>query len=86
MIPLIKAMAPALGRDAAILPMWVALSLGAYLGGNETLIGTSADLTVAGIAQREGVVFGLGKYTQYAPPLTAIGIVLCQIYLALRYF
>ena len=33
----------------------VALSLGACLGGNGTLIGSSADLTVAGIAQREGL-------------------------------
>ena len=32
--------------------MWWALSLGACLGGNGTLIGASANLTVAGIAER----------------------------------
>lgn len=32
------------------------------------------------------VAFGFGKYTQYALTLAPIGIVLCQICLALRYF
>ena len=69
MIPLIKAMAPALGGDAAILPLWVALSLGACLGGNGTLIGSAANLTVAGIAEREGFGFGFATYTRHALPL-----------------
>jgi Na+/H+ antiporter NhaD/arsenite permease-like protein len=86
MIPLVKAMAPELGGDDAILPIWVALSLGACLGGNGTLIGASANLTVAGIAQREGVKFGFATYTGHALPLTAIGILISQVYLALRYF
>jgi Na+/H+ antiporter NhaD/arsenite permease-like protein len=43
------------GGDAAILSLSVALSLGACLGGNGMLIGASADLTVAGITQREGL-------------------------------
>ena len=86
MIPLIKAMAPALGGDAAILPLWVALSLGACLGGNGTLIGASANLTVAGIAQREGIGFGFATYTRHALPLTAVSIAVCQVYLAIRYF
>lgn len=86
MIPLIKAIAPAFGGDSAILPFWVALSLGACLGGNGTLIGASANLTVAGIAERESISFGFVTYTKHALPLTAIGLVVCQIYLALRYF
>src|SRR3990172_13110186 len=35
MIPLIKNMAPAFGGDAAVLPLWWALSLGACLGRSE---------------------------------------------------
>ena len=42
MIPLIKSMAPALGGDQAIQPLWWCLSLGACLGGNGTLVGASA--------------------------------------------
>ena len=48
MIPLIKSMAPAFGGPDKIEPLWWCLSLGACLGGNGTLIGASANLTVAG--------------------------------------
>ena len=85
MIPVIHAMAPGLGGDQALLPLWVALSLGACFGGNGTLIGASANLTVSGIAQREGIPFGFGRYTARALPLTLISVVIAQIYLWLRY-
>ena len=49
MIPLIKNLAPAFGGPDNIQPLWWCLSLGACLGGNGTLIGASANLTVAGI-------------------------------------
>src|SRR6185437_3201565 len=57
MIPLIKSMAPAYGGADKIEPLWWCLSLGACLGGNGTLIGASANLTVAGIGERNGVPF-----------------------------
>ena len=44
MIPLIKSMAPAYGGPDKIEPLWWCLSLGACLGGNGTLIRTSANL------------------------------------------
>jgi Na+/H+ antiporter NhaD/arsenite permease-like protein len=86
MIPLIKLLAPAFGGDEALMPLWWALSLGACLGGNGTLIGASANLTVAGFAQRNGVPFNFITYTKWAAPLTFMSIVLCQIYLWLRFF
>jgi Na+/H+ antiporter NhaD/arsenite permease-like protein len=86
MIPLIKVLAPAVGGEEALLPLWWALSLGACLGGNGTLIGASANLTVAGIAQRNGVRFDFLTYGKYAAPLTVINVAICQIYLWLRYF
>src|SRR2546430_2332397 len=57
MIPLIKSMAPAYGGLDNIEPLWWCLSLGACLGGNGTLIGASANLTVAGSAERNGRPF-----------------------------
>ena len=57
MIPILKSMAPTLGGPEALVPVWWALSLGACLGGNGTLVGASANLTVAGIAERSGVRF-----------------------------
>ena len=85
MIPVLHAMAPQFGGEAAILPLWVALSLGACFGGNGTLIGASANLTVSGIAQRSGVPFGFAIYTRKALPLTLLGVLIAQAYLWLRY-
>ncbi len=85
MIPLIKAMAPTFGGDAALLPLWWALSLGACLGGNGTLIGASANLVVAGIAERAGTHFRFVEYLKVAFPLMLISIVLSHAYLYLRY-
>ena len=85
MIPLIKAMAPTFGGDAALLPLWWALSLGACLGGNGTLIGASANLVVAGLAERAGVHFRFIEYLKVAFPLMLISIVLSHVYLYLRY-
>src|SRR5262249_30898575 len=57
MIPLIKSLGPAFGGGDNLGPLWWSLSLGACLGGNGTLIGASANLTVAGLAEREGIRF-----------------------------
>lgn len=86
MIPMIKGMAPALGGDAAIEPLWWCLSLGACLGGNGTLIGASANLTVAGIAERNGVPFKFWTYTAYAFPMMLVSVAIAHIYVWLRYF
>ena len=85
MIPVLHAMAPQYGGEAAILPLWVALSLGACFGGNGTLIGASANLTVSGLAQRAGIPFGFGLYTRKALPLTLLAVAIGQIYLWVRY-
>ena len=62
MIPLIKAWRRHSAAPDAILPLWWCLSLGACLGGNGTLIGASANLTVAGLAERGGVPFRFVTY------------------------
>jgi Na+/H+ antiporter NhaD/arsenite permease-like protein len=86
MIPVIKSMAPSLGGDQAILPLWWALSLGACFGGNGTLIGASANLTVAGIGERAGVPFRFVAYLKLALPLMLISIVVSHLYLLWRFF
>jgi len=86
MIPLIKGMAGAYGGAREIEPLWWCLSLGACLGGNGTLTGASANLTIAGIAERNGIRFGFVQYLVYAVPMTLVSIVICQLYLWLRYF
>ena len=85
MIPVIQALAPDLGGEAAIRPLWWALSLGACLGGNGTLIGASANITVAGLAERAGTPFGFRRYTLPAFPLMLVTMVICHFYLAWRF-
>jgi Na+/H+ antiporter NhaD/arsenite permease-like protein len=86
MIPLIKNMAPAFGGAENIAPLWWCLSLGACLGGNGTLIGASANLTVAGISERNGVPFRFITYTLYAAPMTVVSVAICNVYIWWRYF
>jgi Na+/H+ antiporter NhaD/arsenite permease-like protein len=86
MIPLIKNMAPAFGGPEHIQPLWWCLSLGACLGGNGTLIGASANLTVAGISERNGVPFRFITYTLYAAPMMIVSVAICNVYVWWRYF
>jgi Na+/H+ antiporter NhaD/arsenite permease-like protein len=86
MIPLIKSMAPAYGGADKIEPLWWCLSLGACLGGNGTLIGASANLTVAGIAERNNIPFRFMTYTLYAFPMMLVSVAICHLYVWWRYF
>jgi Na+/H+ antiporter NhaD/arsenite permease-like protein len=86
MIPLIKNMAPAFGGADHIGPLWWCLSLGACLGGNGTLIGASANLTVAGIGERNSVPFRFITYTLYAAPMMIVSVAICNLYVWWRYF
>jgi Na+/H+ antiporter NhaD/arsenite permease-like protein len=86
MIPLIKNMAPAFGGPEHIQPLWWCLSLGACLGGNGTLIGASANLTVAGIGERNAVPFRFMTYTLYAFPMMIASVAICHVYVWFRYF
>jgi Na+/H+ antiporter NhaD/arsenite permease-like protein len=86
MIPLIKSMAPAYGGADKIEPLWWCLSLGACLGGNGTLIGASANLTVAGVAERNGVPFRFLTYAFYGMPLMVVSVAICHVYVWWRYF
>jgi Na+/H+ antiporter NhaD/arsenite permease-like protein len=86
MIPLIKSMAPAFGGPDHIQPLWWCLSLGACLGGNGTLIGASANLTVAGIGDRSGVPFRFITYTLHAFPMMLLSVGIANLYVWWRYF
>jgi Na+/H+ antiporter NhaD/arsenite permease-like protein len=85
MIPLIREMAPHLGGADQVAALWWALSLGACLGGNGTLIGASANLAVAGIAERNGIDFRFTTYTKHAFGLMLVGVAISNVYLWLRY-
>lgn len=86
MIPMIEDMAPALGGAEAITPLWWALSIGACLGGNGSIIGASANVIVAGFAARSGHPIGFIKFMKLAFPLMLLSIAISHIYMVYRYF
>lgn len=88
MIPLIQDMAVGMGLspDAPQIDvLWWALSLGACLGGNGTLIGASANVIVAGMASREGHGFTYMDFLKIGAPLTLVALLLSHAYLWLHY-
>ena len=85
MIPLVKAMAPTFGGPEGLMPLWWALSLGACLGGNGTLIGASANLVVAGFAERAGQPIRFMPFLLTAFPMMLMSVAICTVYLYWRY-
>jgi Na+/H+ antiporter NhaD/arsenite permease-like protein len=85
MIPLIKDMGH-LGGIANLNPLWWALSLGACLGGNGTLIGASANIVVVGMAEKRGLEISFAYFFKMAFPMMLMTIAICQVYLSVFYF
>lgn len=86
MIPMLKTMEPAMGGREAMMPVWWALSLGACFGGNGTLIGASANVIVAGLAQREGHPLSFLRFLIWSIPVMLFSVFIAGIYLYIRYF
>lgn len=86
MIPMLKTMEPAMGGREAMIPVWWALSLGACFGGNGTLIGASANVIVAGLAQREGHPLSFLRFLIWSIPVMLFSVFIAGIYLYIRYF
>ena len=82
LIPLILTMESS-GVDVA--PLWWALSLGACLGGNGTLIGASANVVLAGVSSKNGYPITFMQYTKIGFPLMLISILISMVYLLLRF-
>ena len=66
-------------------PLWWALSLGACLGGNGTLIGASANVVVASMAAQRGQQISFIRFMMIAFPLMLLSIVISSVYIWLRY-
>jgi Na+/H+ antiporter NhaD/arsenite permease-like protein len=84
MIPLIQDMGNQLGAEPGQLnSVWWALSLGACLGGNGTLIGATANVVVAGMAFREGHKITYLDFLKIGAPITLISLVIGTVYMLL---
>lgn len=85
MIPLIKNMAPTFGGSEQLVPIWWSLVLGACLGGNGSLVGASANLIVAGLAERSGQPIRFMKFMLLSFPLMLMSIAISALYVYIRY-
>lgn len=83
MIPLIQDVGVQMGISDPnqLNPLWWALSLGACLGGNGTIIGASANVIVSGMAKREGHGFSYWNYLKIGAPLTIVTLMISMVYL-----
>ena len=96
MIPVVKLVIPSIGQqmglDDPVLverlvaqPLWWALALGACMGGNATLVGASANLVMAGVAERHGHRISFARFARYGVPTVVLTLCLCSLYLWVRY-
>ena len=86
MIPLIESTAETFGGPDQIEPLWWSLALGACLGGNGTLLGASANLTVAAFAEKARQPLGFVQFTRVAMPIMLLTLAIANVYIWLRYF
>ncbi len=61
--------------------LWWALALGACLGGNITMIGSSANIVSVGIAKKYGVDISFIDFMKKGLVITFISLILASIYL-----
>ena len=66
-------------------PLWWALSLGACLGGNLTIIGAAANVLVSETAATKGHPISFMRFLKYGIMTTFISLVLSSVYLYVRY-
>jgi Na+/H+ antiporter NhaD/arsenite permease-like protein len=82
-IPLVATLLHRLDAGADGQVLWWALALGACLGGNGTLIGASANVTVTGLAEKDGKRISFYEFAAFGGRVTAITLVMSSAYLAL---
>lgn len=89
-IPFVAAMIPVVeeleGYGMVYLdPIWWSLALGACLGGNATLVGASANVVVAGLAEGENQKLSFIRFLLYGLPFVILSLIVATVYIYIRY-
>ncbi len=89
-IPFVAAMIPVILEFQTygmtnIEPLWWALALGACLGGNATVIGSSANVIVAGLAVKARQSFSFMEFLKVGTPVALVSFFISTFYLYFRY-
>lgn len=82
LIPLIALMEQG-GAD--VYPLWWAISLGACLGGNGTLIGASANVVVASISSKNDYPITFAQFTKIGFPVMIFTIMIATVYMLVKF-
>ncbi len=82
MIPILASM-QATGMD--VTPLWWAVSLGACLGGNGSLIGASANVVLSDISRKNGHTITFIQYLKVGFPIMMLTTIIAAVYLVLRF-
>ena len=85
MVPIVETIENTLGNREHMMPMWWALLMGACYGGNGTIIASSVNVVVAGIAARERSPIGFFRFMVWGIPVTIASIAISSVYLYFRY-
>jgi Na+/H+ antiporter NhaD/arsenite permease-like protein len=70
---------------AIVLPLFYAMMYGATLGGNGTLVGASANIVAAGVAEQHGRRISFKTFLHYGIPVMILQLVVAAIYVTLRF-
>ncbi len=65
--------------------LWWSLALGACLGGNLTIVGASANVVVANLAERAGHPIRFGEFFRYGAVVVAVSLAISTGYVWVRY-
>ena len=84
MAPMIAEITNSQGMDFAY-PLWWALSIGACLGGNMTIIGAAANVIVSETSAANGHVIKFMEYLKYGVLVTFISLALSTGYVWVRF-
>ncbi len=84
MAPMLVEIEKAMGT-AYTYPLWWALSLGACLGGNMTIIGAAANVIVSENAAKEGHPISFMRFLKYGVAVVSISLLISTAYLYLRF-
>jgi Na+/H+ antiporter NhaD/arsenite permease-like protein len=83
-IPLVARMTGQFQGDTQVL--WWALSLGACLGGNGTVVGASANVTTVGLAEKQGTRISFTEFSRFGAPVATITLVISSVFLGFRIY
>ncbi len=69
-----------------VLPLFYAMMYGATLGGNGTLVGASANIVAAGIAEQQGQSISFRRFLDYGLPTMGLQLTVLAVYVSLAFF